>query len=164
MQSEKFSYREQPRPEDIEMVRQITASSGFFYADEVETAVELVQERLAKGEASGYYFCFVEQGGRTLGYSCYGPIACTQGSYDLYWIAVHRDCRDQGLGSRLLAASEERMRKMGGRRVYIETSSRPLYEPTRSFYLRRGYSEETVLKDFYAPGDGKVIYLKVLAA
>ena len=28
--------------------------------------------------------------------------------------------------------------------------------------LRRGYRKEVVLEDFYAEGDGKVIYVKVL--
>jgi hypothetical protein len=44
----------------------------------------------------------------------------------------------------------------------VETSSRPLYEPTRRFYLACGYRLEAQLEDFYAPGDGKVIFLKVL--
>jgi hypothetical protein len=53
---------------------------------------------------------------------------------------------------------------MGGRRIYIETSSRAQYEPTRGFYLKCGYRQETILEDFYAPGDGKVIYVKALPA
>ncbi len=50
----------------------------------------------------------------------------------------------------------------GGSRVYVETSSRPLYEPTRAFYLARGYREEARLPDFYGPGDAKVMYVKVI--
>ena len=46
----------------------------------------------------------------------------------------------------------------GGRRVYVETSGRAQYEPTRRFYEACGYAREAVLTDFYAPGDDKVIY------
>jgi hypothetical protein len=46
--------------------------------------------------------------------------------------------------------------------VYIETSNRPQYEPTRGFYLRCGYRIDAVLEDFYAAGDAKVIYVKAL--
>ncbi len=52
--------------------------------------------------------------------------------------------------------------RRGGRRIYIETSSRPQYEATRAFYRAQGYREEACLEDFYAPGDGKIIYTKSL--
>jgi len=154
--------RRDARAGDPEVVRDITESTGFFYAEEVATAVELVDERLAKGPASGYSFVFAEEAGRTLGYACFGPIACTKASFDLYWIAVHADARGKGLGTVLLEESERLIRAAGGGRVYIETSSRPLYEPTRAFYLARGYREEARLADFYGPGDAKVIYVKVV--
>jgi hypothetical protein len=125
------------RADDPKRVRDITESTGFFYAEEVGTAVELVEERLAKGEASGYSFVFADDADRTLGYACFGPI-----------------------GTKLLEESERRIRAAGGRRIYVETSSRALYEPTRAFYLARGYREEARLADFYGPGDAKVIYVK----
>lgn len=157
-----FTLREQVRPSDRQAVRAILESSGFFYPAEVEVAVELVEERLARGEASGYFFLFADGPKGTEGYACFGPIALTQASYDLFWIGVHQDHRHQGLGRRLLAASEEAIRSKGGRRVYVETSSRPQYEPTRQFYLRCGYREEAILEEFYGPGDGKVVFVKVL--
>jgi D-alanine-D-alanine ligase len=152
--------RRDVRAGDPAVVRDITESTGFFYPEEVATAVELVDERLAKGEASGYSFVFADDGGRTLGYACYGAIACTKASFDLYWIAVHADARGKGLGTVLLDESERLIRAAGGRRIYVETSSRSLYEPTRSFYLARGYREEARLAEFYGPDDAKVIYVK----
>jgi hypothetical protein len=50
----------------------------------------------------------------------------------------------------------------GRTRVYLETSTRAQYEPTRAFYLRCGYQIVAELPDFYAAGDGKAIFLKVL--
>ena len=158
-----MTFRDEVRPEDREAVRAILDSSGFFYPEEIGVAVELVEERLQRGEASGYHFDFAEAAGEVLGYTCFGPIACTRESFDLYWIGVHQRHRGAGLGRRLLARAEEQIRRLGGRRVYVETSSRAQYEPTRRFYLACGYSLEAQLADFYAPGDGKVIFLKVLA-
>jgi len=154
--------RSQVLATDREAVRQIVASTGFFAPYEVDVAVELVDERLAKGAASGYHFLFAEQDGAMVGYACYGPIACTQCSYDLFWIAVDATRQRSGWGRRLLAASERRIRDAGGRRVYIETSNRPQYASTRVFYERCGYVCEAVLRDFYAPGDDKVIYVRTL--
>jgi ribosomal protein S18 acetylase RimI-like enzyme len=149
-------------PTDPAAVRQIVASTGFFHPPEIDVAVELVQEHLSRGPASGYFFLFAEQGGKVIGYTCYGPIACTVGSFDLYWIAVHNDQRGRGLGRHLLAATEKCIAQSGGRRVYIETSGRAQYAPTQHFYEACAYVREAVLADFYAPGDDKIIYGKVI--
>jgi ribosomal protein S18 acetylase RimI-like enzyme len=141
-------------------VRQIVVSSGFFSKAEIEVAVELVQVRLNKGIESGYHFLFAEEDKKVVGYSCFGPIPCTVESYDIYWIAVQEELRRSGLGVELLKKVEEKIKEMGGKRIYVETSSREQYEPTRSFYSRCGYRKEATLKNFYSPGDDKVIYLR----
>jgi len=155
-------FRDQPRPEDRLAVREIVRSTGFFNPAEIEVADELVRERLRAGTASGYYFLFLERQGEVIGYCCYGPIAATTGSFDLYWIAVHRHWQGQGLGRLIMNECEVRVRQAGGRRIYIETSGRDQYEPTRRFYERCGYRCEARLPDFYAPGDDKLIYVKIL--
>jgi len=155
-------YRYEVAPADCRLVREIVESTGFFNPAEVDVAVELVEERLAKGPASGYWFVFAEYRGRTPGYACYGPIAGTQHSHDLFWIAVHREFQNCGLGAAILAHSEECICRSGGRRIYVETSSRDQYAPTRRFYERHGYLREAELIDFYAPGDNKVIYVKAV--
>ncbi len=156
-----MTFRDQVRASDPAVVGQIVESTGFFHDYEVAVAVELVEERLAKGEASGYHFLFAERDGHPLGYTCYGPIACTSGSYDFYWIAVHRDARGTGIGKKLIGKTEEAIWRQGGRAIWVETSSSDHYLPTRSFYLASGYAEAARLADFYAPGDDKVIYVKV---
>jgi len=160
---EPLSFREEVLADDSIAVRNIVASTGFFYDHEIDVAVELVDERLQKGLKSGYLFLFAEQGGRTVGYSCYGEIACTEGSYDLYWIAVHEDCRSQGIGKILLQKTEALIAGLKGRVVWVETSGQKKYASTRSFYLRSGYQEEAVLKGFYGPDDDKFIYVKRLS-
>jgi len=157
-----ITYREEPKPSDCSAVRSVVESTGFFYPYETDVAVELVEERLQKGVASGYHFLFAEEAGMLIGYSCYGPIPCTKESYDLYWIAVENRYQGLGLGKELLTKTESLVAEQGGRRIYVETSSRPQYLPTRAFYERCGYKADAVLEDFYAPGDDKVIYVKVL--
>ena len=48
--------------------------------------------------------------------------------------------------------------------MYVDTSTRPDYLPTRRFYERNGYTLAASLPDFYDTGDGKAIYCKVLEA
>ncbi len=158
-----FRFREVVCEADRDRVREIVSSTGFFHAAEIDIAVELVAERLSRGTASGYDFVFVEEEGRVSGYSCFGPIPGTQASFDLYWIAVHRDRQGAGRGRILLARTEERIRRAGGRRLYAETSGRPQYRPTRRFYRHAGFRREARLRDFYGPGDDKLIFVKELS-
>ena len=147
---------------EADVVRDIVASTGLFRPDEIGIAVELVEERLRVGPASGYHFMFAEREGRVFGYSCYGPVPLTLQSYDLYWIAVRKETQGTGIGRMLLEKSEAAIAEIGGRRVYIETSSKAMYRDTRRFYERNGYRAEATLKEFYSPGDSKVIYVKAL--
>jgi ribosomal protein S18 acetylase RimI-like enzyme len=144
--------------DDRDAVRSLVARTGFFRPDEIEIAVELVDERLARGPASGYEFLFADIAGKLIGYACYGPIACTIGSYDLYWIAVDPGMQRNGVGRRLMAGVRSKVVAAGGRRIYVDTSGQPKYAPTRAFYERNGFEQASTLVDFYAPGDDRVIY------
>jgi len=150
------------RTSDQSSVRALTAACGVFNAEEIEVAVELVRERLLRGPASGYFFVMADRGPQTIGYACFGPIPGAAGSYDLYWIVVRPDLQGTGIGRRLLAACEQAIRDGGGRRIYVDTSSRSDYDATRGFYAANGYREEARLDEFYAPGDAKVIFVKHL--
>ena len=158
-----FALRDVPRYSDVGVVRQILASTRFFRPAEVEIGVELVEERLARGEETGYHFLFAdERGGQTLGYACYGPVPLTVGSWDLYWIAVRPAAQGRGVGAALLRETERRASRAGGRVLWVDTSGRESYRPTREFYERHGYEVAARLVDFYAPGDAKVVYRRLL--
>jgi ribosomal protein S18 acetylase RimI-like enzyme len=155
--------RTEVKDSDPAAIREIVRSSGFFREDEVEVAVELAEERLAKGAASGYEFIFAEVNGTVVSYACFGLIPCTLVSYDLYWIATHNDHRGTGVGKIVLAEVEKTIRTLGGKAIYVETSGMEKYEPTRAFYLKNGYPEKARFEDFYAEGDDKVVYVKKLS-
>ena len=157
------TWRREVGPADPPAVARLVAATGFFSGEEVGIARELVEERLRLGPASGYEFLLAEDGQGLAGYACFGRIPGTQASYDLYWIAVRPGLKGQGLGRQALARAESLMAGQGGTRVYVDTSSRAQYEPTRAFYERCGYGLAASFPDFYAPGEAKVVYCKVLA-
>ena len=107
---------------DIGRVREIVESTGFFHASEIDVATELVEERVRRGDPSGYFFAFAERAGKVVAYVCYGPIPCTANSFDIYWIAVHSDEQKHGLGKWLMTLTEDLIRHQNGRRIYVETS------------------------------------------
>ena len=157
-----ITFRREVRPEDVETVRDIIVSTDFFYDFEVPVAVELVQERLDEGAASDYHFIFAELDGKTVSYSCFGPVAATEGSFDLYWIATHNAYRGKGIGNLLIEETHRIIGEMGGRIVIAETSTLEKYTPTRHFYDQTGYTKEAQIDDFYKAGDGKVFFVKRL--
>ncbi len=156
-------FRETLVPSDRESVRSLVAATGFFSEEEVAIAVELVDERLRRGPASGYEFVLAEEGGELVGYSCYGRVSGTAASWDLYWIAVGPDRQGHGLGALLLSRTEALVGAAGGGTLYAETSSRAQYRPTRGFYESMGFVQAAYLPGFYGPGDGKVVYSKVVS-
>lgn len=151
-------FRYEAKSADRAAVRRLVEAAAVFSADEVDLAVELVDERLRKGDASGYYFVFLESGGETAGYACYGPIACTRSSFDLYWIAVAPEYQGRGFARALIEEVKKQVVEAGGDRLYAETSGRSQYQPARTFYEKCGFRKVSELKDFYGPGDPKVTY------
>lgn len=157
-----LDWRETVRPEDAEAVRRLVAATEMFTPEEVDIAVELVTERLAKGPASDYEFVLAESGGQLAGYACYGPTPATVGTIDLYWIVVSPDLQGRGLGRAVLDRTEIAARRIGGERLYVDTSSQEKYAPTRAFYIGTGFTQVAELPDFYRKGDGKVIFVKAI--
>jgi ribosomal protein S18 acetylase RimI-like enzyme len=131
-----------------------------FRPTEVAIAVELL-DRAAAGD-DDYRFVGAFDGDDLVGYACWGPTPGTEGTFDLYWIAVDASRQGGGVGSQLLAHVERTLQAGGGRLIVVETSSRADYAPTRAFYERRGYARAATLPGYYAPGDNLVIYLKEL--
>ena len=161
--------------DDRERVREILEGTGSFSAAEVEVALELFDDALAAGATSSvataapgapdYELLGAYDGaGELLGYACFGPTPGTDRTWDLYWIATDATRHGEGVGSRLLLGMEELLAARGSRLVVAETSSRDDYDRTRRFYRSRGYAEAARLRDFYARGEDRIVYVKRLDA
>lgn len=140
----------------------ILGNTPEFKPAEVVVAEELIDSCLDDPINSGYYTLIAESGSALTGYICYGPTPLTEGTWDIYWMAVAREKQGQGIGGALLEAAEKKILEAQGRLAIIETSSIPSYEKTRRFYLGQGYEVMTTIPDFYAPSDGKLIMMKRL--
>ena len=148
---------------DRETVRQILEATGSFTAKELGIALELIDEWIERGEASGYITCVIEESSEQVrGYICYGPTPLTDGTFDLYWIAVESTAQGKGYGQRLLRHAEGDVRQRGGRLLLIETSAQASYGSTIHFYERAGYELVARIPGYYRPGDDKLVFAKRL--
>jgi ribosomal protein S18 acetylase RimI-like enzyme len=152
---------------DREAVRRIVEATGNFTRAEVATAMEVVDEWLRDGPASGYLTYVLDAGSDgggppVRGYVCFGPAPLTEGTFDLYWIAVDPASQGRGFGQLLLQFAESEVRGLGGRLLLIETASQDAYGPTIRFYERAGYDLAARIRDYYRPGDDKLVFAKRL--
>jgi ribosomal protein S18 acetylase RimI-like enzyme len=149
-------------PEDKSRITEILRGTPEFKPFEVAVAEELIDCYLENSFSSGYHILVAEVDSTVAGYICYGPTPLTEGTWDIYWVAVAREKQDQGIGSALMKAAEKDIARDKGRLSIIETSSTPGYEKTRHFHLSHGYEVVARIPDFYAPGDDKLIMQKRL--
>lgn len=141
----------------------LLAGIPSFDTEDQAVALELVDIALTDAGQNEYLFVLaVDDNDQPIGYACYGPTPLTDGTYDLYWIAVSADLAGKGIGTSLLRAVEEDLRRRNGRMLIIETSSSEAYDKTRQFYLKNGYPLTETIKDFYRPGEDRVTFIKRL--
>lgn len=163
---------------DRSRVAEILRGSKVFSAAEIGVALELFDEAIADGglrtareelhppsairsPQSDYLFLGAFTPEEVLvGYACWGPTPATDRTWDLYWIAVDTALQGAGIGTILLQEVERRLVGQHARMLIAETSSRSDYAATRSFYERRGYREVARVRDFYAPADDRIIFVK----
>ena len=103
-------------------------------------------------------------GDQLLGYACFGPTPSTDGTWDLYWLAVHPAAQGRGAGRALVREVEQILVARQGRLLAVETSSRESYAHSREFYARCGYTEAARVRDFYGPADDRIILTTRLMA
>jgi GNAT superfamily N-acetyltransferase len=147
---------------DKPAIMRILRSTPEFNPAEVVVAEEVIDCYLADPAGSGYNTLVAEADSVINGYACYGPAPLTEGTWDIYWMAVSAEKQGRGTGGALLAHTEDKIKEAEGRLIVIETSSQPGYEKTRRFYSNHGYEAIARLPDFYAPGDDKLILQKRL--
>ncbi len=145
---------------DKPAVMRILRNTPEFKPFEVEIAEELIDAYLEDPVGSGYPTLVGQVDSEIEGYICYGPTPLTDGTWDVYWIAVTHREQGRGVGTHLLNAAEADIKSLHGRLILIETSSKDNYERAQRFYAARGYDLISRIADFYEPGDDKLTYLK----
>ena len=134
-----------------------------FTSAEIDVAMELIDIVLKDQIQKDYQiYCIVDDQDQAIGYICYGPTPMTQGTFDLYWIAVDPDFQERGVGSKLLSFLEEVVKAEGGRLILADTSTIPHYEKTQKFYLKNGFQEVARVLDYYHPGNDRVTFCRRL--
>jgi ribosomal protein S18 acetylase RimI-like enzyme len=149
-------------PADTISLVALAGRTSVFKAHELVALREVLDDYHDANFDDGHRSFTGEIAGTVVGFVYFAPVAMTDNTWDLWWIAVDPARQGQKLGAKLMAFAEAEMRSVGGRILTLDTSSTPIYEPTRRFYERIGYTCMATLPDYYAAGDGKCIFWKRL--
>jgi GNAT superfamily N-acetyltransferase len=149
-------------PADTETLVALTDATGLFKPLEIVALREVLDDFHATNYADNHHGVAFEADGVILGYAYYAPAPMTEGTWELYWIAVRKDQQGRGIGGKLLRHVEDDVKKRGGRVLFLGTGSLPHYEMTRQFYRNQQYEQHAMLKDYYAAGDSMIVFRKEL--
>ena len=150
-------------PADTPALVALAQGTGVFKPHEMQALQEVLDDYHASNQDEGHLCVTYENDGQIIGFAYYAPAAMTDHTWYLYWIAVTKKTQAKGVGGALLRHVEGDSRKNQARVLFIETSSLPQYELTRRFYLKNGYEQAAVLRDYYSDGDDMVVFRKRLA-
>ena len=95
----------------------------------------------------------------------YAPEPFADRMWNLYFLAVLPGHQADGAGGALIAHVEDALRRRGeaaARVLIVETSSLDRFALTRDFYGKHGYDKEARIREFYGPGEHKVVFWKML--
>lgn len=142
--------------DDLPAVRRLIDATTLFPSEMLNDMV------LAFLEGSSPEVWLVSIDVEPVGIAYCAPERMTEGTWNLYLIAVHPDRQRCGHGDALIRAVERAVVARDGRVLLIETSGLASFAGQRTFYGSRGYAEEARIRDFYQAGEDKVVFRKAL--
>lgn len=151
------------RRQDAQAIQAIAKNAGVFSENEVTSVGEMLDAFFNPTPDDDHVFLVTRDETRGVtGFACYGPTPFTDNVWELYWICVEPRQQRNHAGHSLIEHICVELRAHSARALYLETSDAGAYQPARAFYEREGFECVAHLDDFYARGEGKKIYRKVL--
>lgn len=143
---------------DIPSLKQVADSTGLFPSDLLP---DMMHGFLSEGDGNSLWLT-CEEDSRITGF-CYAvQEAFTDGTWNMLALAVLPDRQGNGIGRAIVATLEKLLRDKNNRVLIVDTSGSESFAGTRSFYQRCGYTEEARIRDYWGPGDDKIVFWKAL--
>lgn len=150
------------KPEEVEDILLLAASSGRFSADALMSAEDMAWDS-AYGDGSEQHSflqakTLISGEDKTVGFVCFGQIPHWDGNYELYGIAIDAEFRRLGIGSGLVAEMKRRIVNRNGKRVFLETGEDRTFENARLFYEANDFVCESRFHKHFVPLEGGIVY------
>jgi ribosomal protein S18 acetylase RimI-like enzyme len=142
---------------DLPDLKAVIEANDLFPSDMLD---DMISGYFNQKSESEYWFTYEDSKPVAIAYCA--PEKMTEGTWNLYLIAVHPDYQRQGLGTSMLHYIEQILTAREERVMLVETSSLETFEGTRKFYRKCGYDEEARIREFYQAGEDKIVFRKSL--
>jgi ribosomal protein S18 acetylase RimI-like enzyme len=151
-------------PDDSAAIIALAVAAGLFPANETQALNQVLADYFGGKLDESHAWIADEEEGKLRGVAYYAPDLMADRTWYVYMIAVQPNCQGQGRGTALMQYVENALQASGQRVLLVETSGLPNYDRARAFYAKCGYENEARIRDFYAAGDDKVVFRKMLNA
>lgn len=148
--------------EDTEALISLCQITGLFQPNELKELSSMLSAYFEDSLDGKHKWLTDEEDGELIGVAYYAEETFAYGVSNLLLIAVHPDHQREGRGTELLRHVEEELKRKGERLLIIETSGLDSFETTRAFYRKNGYDEEARIREYYNPGEDKIVFRKAL--
>ena len=143
---------------DTPALKEIIDSNGLFPS---EMLPDMMHQYLTVLDSKEFWFV-AEHKQTPVGIAYCAPERLTDGTYNLYLIAIHKSQHGLGIGSEMMAHVERFLKAMGQRILLVETSGLDEYALTRKFYANLNYKHEATIRDYYKDNEDKIVFWKRL--
>lgn len=143
---------------DLNQLKFVIETSGLFPSELLDGMVE---DYFSNPETEDIWLTYLDNS-TPIAIAYCAPEKLTDGTYNLYLIAVQSDFQGKGIGRIIMNHVESLLKSEGKRILLVETSGLPEFELTRKFYDQCGYHKEAVIRDFYREGEDKIVFWKKL--
>jgi ribosomal protein S18 acetylase RimI-like enzyme len=139
----------------------VAEASGLFDPNQTDSLAQMLDKHFSdRNETQDIWL--TDYDNEPVGIAYIAPERMTEGTWNLYLIAVHPDRQKQGRGKALLSYVEQMLMEQGERILLVETAGTDDFEYVREFYRQNGYEEEARIREFYAAGIDKIVFRKAL--
>ncbi len=139
----------------------LAEASGLFDPDQTDSLAQMLDKHFSdQNETQDIWL--TDYDNEPVGIAYIAPERMTEGTWNLYLIAVHPDRQKQGRGKALLRHVEQMLIEREERILLVETAGTHDFEYVREFYRKNGYKEEARIREFYTAGVDKIVFCKAL--
>ena len=143
---------------DFDALIDLAIASGLFEPDQTDVLADMLR---SPGDQDVWFSDVY--GTSPVGVAYLAPEKMTNGTWNLYWIAVHPDHQRNGRGTAMLGHVQQWLTNKGQRVLLVETSGDDDFDYVRNFYANNGFEAEARIRDFYEAGVDKIVFRKSLA-
>lgn len=143
--------------QDVPALKALIDAIGLFPSEMLDG---MIAPYLRRDFSEGFWLTY--DAGGPVGIAYCGPERMTQGTWNLYLIAIHPDRQGHGIGRALVEETLRALTMRGERLLLVETSGVPEFAHAHAFYRACGFAEEARIRDFYQEGEDKVVFRRTL--